>query len=212
MRFNEAWFNKHLNGMGQTVLWRRSYSCPCINPSSSASDPTCPNCRGKGHTFDAPIEAVVAPASQKTQSEWAKLGLWVDGDIVVTLPASSTMYADAGDGDRVTMLNATDKFNVILTHGAPSEVLLFKPVQIDRVFWRHPQTKALIDGGIPVVSDTGQLTWTAGEPPLGASYSMSGRRYSEYHLFNGFPSNRNMHHGAKLPKRVVMRKYDLAQR
>lgn len=213
MQFNEARFNRHIENMGQKVLWRRAFVCPCVNPQSGQHDTACPHCRGKGRLYEAPQETVCGIAGQKTQNEWAKLGQFTPGDVVVTIPGSSAMWDSAGNLDRVTLRNAIDKFTATLTRGGPGELLLFQPERLERVMWRHPQTKALVEGGLPKVEADGKLTWGDRAPPPGTTYSLTGRRYSEYHVFGDMPSNRNMHQGSKrLPKLVVLRRYDLAQR
>lgn len=209
MRFSPQRFNRHLKNMGQDITWRPSFACSCFNLSSGAADPKCKLCSGKGRIWEVPNATVCGVAKQETQAEWAESGLWEAGDLVVTIPGNSPMW-DAGQFDRVTMLNATDKFSQPLQRGAPTERLLFVPQRIERVFWRHPTTQALVEGGIPDVADNGILSWPAGgEPPPGMTYSLSGWKYAEYFVFGDFPSSRNMHQGAKLPKRVVLRRWDL---
>ncbi|MOA60540.1 hypothetical protein D3C78_1854430 [compost metagenome] len=58
----------------------------------------------------------------------------------------------------------------------------------------------------------GRLAWAAGEPPPGTTYSLTGWKFSEYFVFGDYPANRNMHSGMKLPKRVVLRRWDLMGR
>ncbi|QNJ57320.1 hypothetical protein Dolphis_13 [Pseudomonas phage Dolphis] len=209
MRFNPNRFDRHLANMGQDIKWRPSFACSCFNLSSGAPDPKCKLCVGKGRIWEVTKDTVCGVCKQDTQAEWADSGLWESGDLVVTIPQSSPMW-DAGQFDRVTMMNATDRFSQPLQRGAPTERLLFVPKSIDRVFWRHPQTQAMVTGGIPVVDASGNLTWpNGGEPPMGMTYSLSGWRHSEYFVFGNFPSNRNMHQGMRLPKRVVLRRWDL---
>jgi len=210
MRFNPAAFDRHLNNIGQKVQWRRSYACACVNPASGAPDPKHALCAGKGRIWDKPVDTVAGVARQETLAEWMKAGLWESGDMVLSIPQASALW-DAGQFDRVTMLNATDVFSQPMVRGAPTEKFLFTPVKIDRVFWLHPQTRDVVEGGIPVVGANGVPSWPGGvgEPPPGASYSITGTRYDEYYIFNSLPSDRNQHQGMKLPKRVICRKWDL---
>lgn len=212
MRFNRELFNRHVANIGQDVRWRAAFACSCVNPDSGAPDPKCKLCGKKGRVWAAPVDTICAPQKQEVQAEWANSGLWEAGDLVVTIPENSPMW-DSGQFDRVTMKNSADRFSLPLTRGAPNDNLaLFAVKSIDRVFWRHPQTQALIEGGIPTVSETGQLTWSAGEPPIGTKYSITGWKFSDYFVFGDFPSNRNMHSGIRLPKRVVLRRWDLMPR
>lgn len=209
MRLNRHHFNRHLANMGQKINWQQSYACSCFSQSSGAADPKCKLCSGKGRIWDPVKDTVCGVAKQDTQAEWADSGLWESGDLVVSIPENSPMW-DSGQFDRVTMLNASDKFSQPLQRGAVSERLLFVPQRVDRVFWKEPVTQALVEGGIPVVAPNGTLSWPGGgEPPPGMTYSLTGWKYSEYFVFGDFPSSRNEHGGVRLPKRVVLRRFDL---
>lgn len=213
MRFNPTRFDRHLANIGQQLLWRAAYACSCVNPSSGAPDPTCKLCGKKGRIWeDKAIQTVCGASGQKTQAEWASMSMWEAGDMVVTIPQNSPMW-DSGQFDRVTMVNATDRFSLPLKRGAPNENLsLYTVKSIDRVFWKHPQTGVLVTGGIPAVSESGQLTWSSNEPPMGVTYSITGWRHVEYFVWGDFPSSRNEHSGMRLPKRVVLRRWDLLGR
>lgn len=211
MRFNRGHFNRHLNNLGQQFIWRRAYACSCVTPDSGSPDTKCRLCVGKGQIWTNPTPASAASAGQKTQGEWAKMGQWQNGDMVMTIPENSPLW-DAGQFDRVTMLNSTDRFSLPLKHGAPTERVLFTPKLVDRVFWKDAVTGDLVEGGIPVFDANGRPTFTTGEPPPGMSYSVSGTRLSEYFLYMDFPRNRNMHDGMRLPKLVVLRRWDLLGR
>jgi hypothetical protein len=209
MQLDPHAFNRFLAFIGQDALWRRSYTCPCRNPTSGAPDPRCLQCFGKGHTWNAPDRSTVGMASQKTQERWAVSGRFQEGDIVVTIPGDVSMY-DIGQYDRVTMLNSSDRFSQPYTRGAPSERMVFQPESLERVYWLHPTTKQPVEGALPTISDEGVFTWPAvGAPPLGVTYSITGKRRSEYFCFGELPSNRNMHGGAALPRKVVLRRWDL---
>lgn len=209
MRFSRVAFNRHLENVGQKVLWMASYACPCTNPHSGAADPKCPLCVGKGRLWDKGKETIVGVASQKTQERWAKLGMYEVGDMVLSIPESSPMWDRGGQFDRVVTLNGLDGFSEILIRGAPTERLRVPVNSITRVFWRHPQTKMIVEGGIPTVNESGLLAWASNAPPAGVTYSISGDRYSEYFMIDGYPSDRNQHSGMRLPKNVVLRKWDL---
>lgn len=207
MRLNPAAFNRHIKHMGQSVEWRKAFACPCKNPSSGAADKKCRHCGGKGWLWDPSAPGVVGVTGSKVQREWAQFGNYEAGDSVVTIAENSPLY-EMGQADRVTMLNATEQFSITLIHGAPDERLIGKIEAITRVFWLDADQN-LVAGGIPVVADNGALSWSGGEPPAGKQYGVSGRRYQEFFCWGQFPSNRNEHQGARLPKRVVLRKFDL---
>lgn len=210
MRFSASRFDRHLNNIGQDVLWRRSFACSCVSPTSGAPDPKCRLCFGKGRIWESPVTTRTGVAGQDVQAKWAKMGRYADGDVVLTIPQESVLW-DCGQYDRVTQVNSTDKFSMPLVRGGPSEKLLFVPTRIDRCFWRNPTTHALVEAGIPVVAPNGTLSWPVGqlEPPAGTSYSLSGWRNSEFFVFDHLPSSRNEHGGMRLPKKVVLRRWDL---
>lgn len=212
MRFNPAAFDRFLADIGQRVAWRRSYACACVNPSSGAPDPKHALCGGKGRLWDAPVATVTGVASQKVQLAWAQMGMYEVGDMVLSIPQASPLW-EAGPFDRITALDSTDVFSQPLVRGAPSERLLFQPVVIDRCFWLHPTRRLPVDGGAPVVDTDGRLSWpNGGEPPPGATYSLTGTKHSEYFLWGEYPSDRNQHQGMRLPRRVVARRFDLFNR
>lgn len=212
MRFSPNRFNRHLANLGQQYLWSQSFGCSCVNPNSGAPDPRCQVCLGKGVFWPSSVEVVAATASQKTQMNWQQGGMYEAGDIVVSIPGDSPLW-DAGQFDRVVMLNASDRFSQPFVRGAVSERLLFRPQRFERVFWKHPQTQAIVEGGLPVAAANGTLSWpNGGEPPAGTSYSLTGWKHSEYFVYMDLPRNRNMHSGARLPKYVVLRRWDLMGR
>lgn len=210
MRFSVSAFDRFLTGIGQRVLWRRSYACACVNPSSGSPDPRHALCGGKGRIWDPPVQTVTGVASQKVQIAWAQMGMYELGDMVLSVPQSSPLW-DAGAFDRVTALNSTDVFSLPLVRNAPSERLLFQPSVLTRCFWLHPTTRQPVEGALPVVDAAGRLSWPGGlgEPPAGATYSLTGERFSEYFIWGDLPSDRNQHGGMRLPRRAVARRFDL---
>lgn len=209
MRLNPAAFDRHLQHMGQRLLWRRSYACACVNPDSGAPDPKHPLCSGKGRLWDAAIETVAGVPSQSTAAKWGVPGMWEDGDLALSIPQSSPMW-NAGLFDRVLMLNSQDVFSQPMKRGSPTERLLFSVASLQRVFWLDPTTRLAVEGSLPVVDVNGNLSWpNGGAPPAGMVYSLTGQKYDEYFLFQNFPNDRNEHSGAKLPKKAQLRKWDL---
>lgn len=210
MRFNAAAFDRHLNNIGQEVNWRRSYACACLNLESGQPNPKHKLCMGKGRLWDAPVKTVTGIAKQEVIAEWAQAGLWESGDMVLSIPQSSVLY-DAGQFDRITMLNSRDVFSQPLRRGAPGERLLFTVDKLSRCFWLHPETQETIEAELPNIDDFGRPSWEPAQvqPPPDATYSLTGEKFTEYYLYMNFPSDRNMHSGMRLPKRVVARKWDL---
>jgi len=199
-------FNSFLADIGQGYVWRKSYACPCVNPNSGAAKKNCPHCSGRGRIWDAGVPGVAGMAGAKTQREWAQFGVWESGDVVVTIPENTPLY-EMGQFDRMTASHSTELFSMPLTRGE-NDRLHFQVESVSRVFWIN-DAGAIVEGGTPTVSGAGVLTWVSGEPPAGQQYSISGVRMLEYYCFGMFPSNRNEHQGARLPKRVVLRRWDL---
>ena len=209
MRLNPAAFNRHVAHIGQQLVWRRSYSCACVNPDSGAADPKHQLCMGKGRLWDEGIDTVAGVSRQDANSEFSGPGPFDTGDMMLTIPEESPMY-DAGQFDRVLMKNATDVFSQPLKRGAPVERLLFSVASFIRVFWLDTVTRTEVEGSLPVIDAVGNLSWpNGGGPPIGTVYSLTGIKYDEYFIFLALPSDRNQHSGARLPKRVSARKGDL---
>lgn len=200
-------FNAWLNNIGQVFAWQHSAACPCYQEHSGAPDPNCGLCGGRGRIWDAAVEGKSGIAGQKIQRQWAEFGQWEAGDVVLTIPSDSPLYA-MGEFDRAVMVNSSQPFSVNRRRGQHDK-LTFPVVQIDRVFWKSPDDE-IVEGGIPVVAADGSLSWPeGGEPPAGMQFSITGRRRPEYFCFGEFPQDRAHHSGADLPRRVVLRRWDL---
>lgn len=210
MQFNAAAFNRHLNAIGQTFMWRAAFACPCINPRSGQAAPGCPQCGGKGHLHGEAVKARAGVAGGSVQRKWAQMGRYEQGDLVLSVPGDSPMWG-MGEFDRVASLNATDTFSTRLTRGAQGERLLFSPVKLKRVFWLDAAS-AIVEGVLPTMTG-GVPAWPNGDgPPPGKTYSITGTKGLEYFVFGDMPHSRNQHHGIKLPQSVVLRKWDLLGR
>lgn len=208
MQLNPVEFNAHLEHMGQDVKWRKASTCPCISPTSGAPKPKCTHCGGKGQLWGVQIPTVVGVASQKIQQEWARMGQWESGDSVISIPESSPMY-EMGKFDRVLLVNSKEQFSMAMVHGGVNEKFLFTVDKIKRVFWIDG-TDAIVEGKIPTVGTNGIPVWAPGdEPAPGQQYSINGTKVLEFFCFGQYPSNREEHQGARLPKRVVLRRFDL---
>jgi hypothetical protein len=203
MHLDPAAFNTLLNDLGQAVDWRRAFSCPCRNPQSGGAAPTCPQCHGLGTYWAAPVAARVALSGQKTQREWAQFGQWESGDQVVTLPSDSPAYA-LGPFDRLTMRDSSVPFTVILGAGEPLRGAI---LSVHSVTWWH-DGHLMTAPVLPVVGLDGVLLWPGDAPPA-APLAISGRKHPEYFVFQDGPQDRSHHGGASLPRRVVLRLFDL---
>lgn len=205
MQLDPSAFNALLNHIGQSFAWKKAFSCPCVDPATNAPQLACLHCHGKGFLWSAAVSGVAGVPSQKVQREFAKLGQWESGDMMLSVGSDSPLY-EMGERDRVMQLNGSDPFSMNLRKGH-NDRLPWTVKQIDRVFWISGGT--LVEGSIPTQQADGTLLFTAGAPPAGMSYSVSGKKFSEYFVFQEFPSDRGHHFGAKLPIRVQLRRFDL---
>jgi len=214
-RLNPAAFNGFLSGnIGQFMNWRKGHACPCFNPQSGAAQPGHPLCGGKGWIWDAPLKTKAGLTQQKVERAWAQFGQFEPGDGILTIPGDSVMYDFCGRFDRIELLNSTDAFKLLLVRGAPNERIFLPVVKFTRVFHLDNTETIQIEDVLPVLDQTtGVLTWPNNDgPPLGTKYSIAGVRNTDYYVFDNLPSDRNEHFGARLPRKLYMRRFDLFSR
>lgn len=211
MRLNPLAFNGLLSGnLAQRARWRSATLCPCVNPDSGSAAPGCPRCSGRGRVWAAPIECLVGVASTKDAAKYAQAFNMDTGDILLVVDESCPAYV-AGLFDRVTMLNSTDRFSLALTRGSPQERIFGDVVSVDRVYWYTGDAGQgdVVDGGRPLIGADGVLAWGVGAPPPGKSYSITGTKYEEYFSYLDYPTQRGQHQGARLPRRMPVRRFDV---
>lgn len=201
-------FNEFLEFMGQDATWRRGYACPCRNPDSGAALPNCPACRGLGFSWSDAVATSVALTGARAQQRWEQFGLFMSGDLVVTLASDQPVYA-MGESDRLLLVNSSEPFTEIVQWGSS---ILGNVLSIDRCYRLDlsPGAGELeVELAVPVVGEDGTLSWASGGPVSGTQVSVSGRRNLEYFCLQEFPQDRAHHHGHSLPRRVVLRRWDL---
>lgn len=205
MRLDPLKFNALLNGIGQQASWRRSFACPCVNPHSGHARADCAVCRGLGRSWAGAMPGIVAVAGRDVQKNWAAFGRWDAGDVVISIPSDSALYG-IGEFDRVVLENRTEPFslNVVDGYNDMSRMIV---VSVERVFWLD-EAGAVVEGALPVVQPDGSLSWPS-PPPDGVTYSVTGRRKAEHYVFYEMPADRPHHAGAALPRKVVLRRFDL---
>jgi hypothetical protein len=212
MQLSVARCNALLNEMGQAVTWAKSYQCPYERGTFSGAAPAnCPVCAGKGYIWDPPVSATVGLTGMKGRRQWESMGRYETGDVVVTAGSDSPFWS-AKEYDRVVFIQSTEPFDSILNHTG-SETLTFPVTTVDRAFWVDPESFAVTDADIPTVGfgENPTVTWASGQtaPPDGTDYTISGRRIPEYFVFADLPSDRAHFGGLALPRRIVLRKFDL---
>jgi len=211
MQLNSEWFNDQIAEMGQEVLWRRAFACPCRDPHSGAAVQGCPACAALGWFWDDGIVCLSGMASMRVAREFAAFGAWESGDVVLTLPSNSAIYA-AGEKDRIVMRDSSEPFTLLLTRGTLDR-MRFPLLQIDRIFYLTPPEPTPVTVPAPPVGPDGTLLWDdvdpAVAPPAGSQYAVSGRKRPEFYLFTDLPQDRAHFGGAALPRRVQARRFDL---
>ena len=207
MRLSPSAFNVHLNHMGQVFGWRKAFACPCVNPNSGAAKPNCIHCAGKGRLWMEAVEGVSGITGRSAMKNFAQFGVWDAGDIMLTIQSNSPLYA-MGQYDRVMAKNRSEPFSIPFVRGH-NDILRFPVLSIDRVFWIDAQDKIVDADPLPTIGNTGIFTWGAIAPPMGATYSVTGRRVPEYFCYQELPFDRPHHGGSALPRRVVLRRFDL---
>lgn len=199
-------FNGHLTAMGQQVAWRRAFACPCITPKSGQAKVGCPHCLGKGRIWPgAAVECITGVAGGSAHKQWMAYGVADMGDIILSIPSSSPLYA-IGPFDRVMFLNRSEPFSLNIVKGV-NEKIRFTVVSLEKVL-HIAGDGALVDAAPPQVLADGSLDWSGVELPDGATFSLTGRRRSEYYCMPETPWDRPQHAGAALPRKVALRRFD----
>lgn len=199
-------FNSFLAGIGQSFDWRSAYACPCINPHSGSPDPGCPHCFGKGRFWSEPVMGTAGIVGRSQLKKFAQFGEWDDGDTLISIPSDSPLYS-IGQFDRLQAINRSEPFSLNLIRGV-NDSLRFAVLSVDRVFWIDG-SKNLIEIPAPEVGPGGVIVWGENRPPAQVTFSITGRRVPEYFVYMDLPLDRPFHHGADLPRRCVLRRFDL---
>lgn len=206
MELNPARFNALIGGMGLRASWRRGYACPCVEPTTGAPDPACRACRGLGRVWMPGVDVIVGKCSSKSTKAWADFGRWDDGDAVMNFGSDSAAYG-IGPYDRLLMLDQSEPFSLNLTRGV-NDRIAFSVISIEKVL-AFDERRTLREFGLPDVNPSGELEWASGEPPAHQTYSITGRRHVEYFCNPDQPLDRPFHAGAALPRKVVLKRFEL---
>lgn len=207
MRLDPAHFNRFLAGIGQDLAWRPSSACPCVQAYSGAADPNCPYCDGKGRRWGAAIATQAGIVSHDIARKYAPQTVLDAGDVMLVIPSDQAIY-QIGEFDRVLMTDRSEPFSLNLIAGVNAK-LRFTPTTIDQVAWLDAEGE-IVEGNPPDYNDAGMLVW-AGEdgPPAGVTFSVTGRRHPEYFCYLTLALDRPHHSGEPLPRRVLLRRFDL---
>ena len=206
MRLSPSAFNAHLNVMGQSFGWRKAFACPCINPNSGAPKPNCQHCLGKGRLWSASVAGKAGIIGRDALRDFASFGVWDQGDIMLSIPSDSPLY-QIGQYDRAMSTNRSEPLSINMTRGQ-NDIMRTPVLSIDRAFWLD-SANVIQESGAPTVGVDGILVWNTNAPPVGTTYSLTGRRRQEYFVYAEMPFDRPIHYGLTLPRRVVIRRFDL---
>lgn len=209
MRFNPVAFNEFIDEVGQRFIWSRGSRCPCVSAHSGAARPGCAQCGGKGTIWREGVRCKAGVAGQKSQKQWADFGNYEAGDMVLIIHEASPMYS-IGSGDKVVALDNYDRLSIVLVRGQNDDLI---PAihRVDRVFWLDGNEQ-IVEGWLPTVDEDGVIQWGDYPPPAGVTYTIEGTKYLEYHCYGRHPSDRNQHSGERLPRNVVLRRFDTFKR
>lgn len=207
MRLNASAFNRMLTANGQTFGLRRGFACPCTTNGSGQPKSTCKQCSGKGRLWGkGVVNGAAGIVSQAKMRSFAAFGVWDKDDIMLSIPSNSPLYA-MGQYDRVMAVNRSEPFSMSLKRGL-NDTLRLPVVSLERCFWLDA-SEEIREASLPTVSPDGVLSWSGVAPPAGVTFSLTGRRRPEYFCFVELPTDRPMHHGEPLPRRVALRRFDL---
>jgi hypothetical protein len=202
-------FDDLIGDAAQAITWASSDLCPCRSLVSGMALPGCPNCGGKGVIWGQPVACWTGLASMSVAKQWAAFSQWEAGSVVFSIPEDSPFYA-CGEQDRVVLIQSSEPFRSVLNHTGAEKVNYVVEV-VDRVFWLDPTTKQIVDGSIPMVDSTGLVDFAGLPlvPPAGIQYTMRGRKRPEFYIFQELPQDRAHFYGARLPRRVGAKRFDL---
>ena len=209
MQLNPVAFNKLLRNIGQDVSWRRAFDCPCRDVYSGAADPSCPMCRGRGSIWAQSVDGYAGVQSMSAIKQWANFDLWESGDLMVTIPGDSPIY-NAGQFDQIVLAQSSEPFSLVFRRGE-DDTFQWPVLSVDRVFSLNETKTAIVEWQIPTVTDAGVLEWNPSlpSPDYGQQFSITGRRRPVFFVFKELPRDRAHHAGLPLPRRVVVRTFDL---
>lgn len=207
MKLSGRAFNRHLNHMGQSFAWRRGFACPCVSRESGQPNPQCNHCEGKGRLWRP--ESTVGSAGVVSQSRlrnYEQFGPFDKDDIMLSIGSDSPLYG-MGQFDRLVAQQRTEPFSIALVRGL-NDRIRFPIISLERAMMINAQDE-LVELPLPTVKDDGTLDWNGTPPPAKVNFSLTGRRRPQYYCYLELPTDRPMHHGEPLPRKVILRRFDL---
>lgn len=177
MRLSPREFNRFLRHIGQQVVWRQAFDCPCRDVHSGAARHDCKHCRGRGTVWGADQPAYAGVQSMAAVKQWADFDVWESGDLMVTIPSDSPMYA-AGQFDQIILTQSSEPFSLTMTRGE-DDFFRWPVLSITRTFCLSDDGTTVVELTPPVVLPDGTLEWSTDDeavvPMLGKQFSITGR-------------------------------------
>lgn len=209
MRLSPLKLDAHLNRKAQPMIWRRASLCPCRTKHTAGADSDCPTCNGLGTFWDRGRATAAAVVGAKAARGYADFARWEDGDVMLSVPGDSALWA-AGEHDRVTFTKGEIPFQIMARRDGFSR-LNFAVAKLERCFWLSPGTRQVVEASLPKPDATGLLTWPDPDraPDPGEQFTLMGTKRPEYFLFKDLPVSRAHFDGLRLPKRMLLRRFDL---
>ncbi len=195
-------FDSLLTGtLGTRLCWQKAHRCPCTDEYGQ-SDRECPICLGRGRYWDTPSDefraGVVGLTGRALESMQLRFGPGVTGDGTISLPSTSPAYADVGEGDRFSNLDAFDTLEWTLAKGT----LVLLPVGADIVGAYIRSSGQLHAVPPPVPSDD--------RVSVAVTTVITMLAPRRYEVVKAIPQTRNWVPG--LPKKVLVQMLDLSTR
>lgn len=163
-QFDVAKFEELIQRRGRSFSWERARRCPCYNARTRSPLETCVDCDGLGWVYSLQGAHKATLLSITASKKWAKFGEWLEGDALMTFPASLLI----GDKDRITLTTGVNRESEILIKGT-RDVLLNREVVDILELADVDRTYRL---GIDFTLSGSTIVWQGAHPATGAAYSV----------------------------------------
>jgi hypothetical protein len=112
--FKPEEFVRTIQQHGKRIVWRKAMVCPCIQPTTGQARVDCPNCDTSGFIYvdNMDIRALML-AFEKSTRIYEKFGLWVSGEVAVTVEHVYRL----GYRDSLEMIDEMMNFNEVIQKG-----------------------------------------------------------------------------------------------
>lgn len=212
--FNVNDLNQNLNDKSQQATWETASPCPCKAKRTGGADAQCPVCFGVGVIWNNATICRIALQGMKSVKEFAMLGMWEKGDIMVSLPSDSAAY-ECGENDRFTLDDSRLRISQVLTRSATVDLLKYTSIMsIEQIWAIASGARVDFTRGIDYALVGNVITWLAPAAvplPVGTQYSVVYVAHPQYYVYRDLVTDRP--HGSQdLPRKVHLRLMELFSR